>query len=114
MATLTPFFPTRRPEGFSDLISSQGIFEDEARDAEVTTPFYTTPGVVRAECRSSPSGVRYLEAVADLREGDAREPFGGELLIAPGWGLHFVDMTLAQGTLVALAGRQARAWTEQR
>ena len=112
-ATLTPYVPTRRPDAFASVIASEGIFSNGERDADVTTPFYTTPDLVRAACRTAPSGIRYLEARAVRAPDDARAAFGGELQIAPGWGLHFVDMTLAQGTLVELAGRQAAAWADR-
>ena len=44
--------------------------------------------------------------------GDPRvDDIPGDFL--PGWGLHLVDVALAQGDLVRLAGRQAEQWLNE-
>jgi hypothetical protein len=75
------------------------------------TPFLRTEGLVTAECRhNGQSG--YLAVTENADPKDARtDRIPGDVYIAgklnPGWGLHLVDMNLAQGDLIRLVEAQA-------
>jgi hypothetical protein len=75
------------------------------------TPFLRTEGLVTAECRhNGQAGYLAVTENADLK--DARtDRIPGDVYIAgklnPGWGLHLVDMNVAQGDLIRLVEAQA-------
>lgn len=74
---------------------------------EITTPFVTTPGLVRGECVER-DGFHYLEVTVDADPTDPRaDDVPGDL--TPEWGLHLVDVNLVMGDLVDLVRRQAAA-----
>jgi hypothetical protein len=77
------------------------------------TPFLRTEGLVSAACvNRGPVGYLSVHVNADL--SDARtDRIPGDVVIggnlAPGWGLHTADMSLAMGDLIALVARQAES-----
>ena len=95
--TLTPYFR-----------NSGTALTDPAAAAAVTTPWVTYPGFLTAQCVRD-NGFRYLRITVNGDPSDPRtDNIGGDL--SPEWGLHTVDINLAQGDLVKLAGQQADAW----
>jgi pimeloyl-ACP methyl ester carboxylesterase len=83
-------------------------------DKPITTPFVSLPGMLTAECATS-NGLNYLavsvnKSAADARTGDIH----GEVVVGAQvrreWGLHTVDMNLAQGNLIEIFAQQSKAW----
>jgi Protein of unknown function (DUF3089) len=74
----------------------------------ITTPFVTLPRFVEAKCAET-NGFVYL---ALTPKGDPADPriddIGGDL--TPEWGMHLIDVNVAMGDLVAIAGSQGKAW----
>jgi hypothetical protein len=74
----------------------------------ITTPFVTFPDFLEAECieqgEFSYLALTVLSDPADPRVDD----IGGDL--SADWGLHLVDVSIAMGSLVALAETEARAF----
>ncbi|MDX1491827.1 MAG: DUF3089 domain-containing protein [Pseudohongiellaceae bacterium] len=80
----------------------------------IDTPFVSLPGLITGECVLN-DRMSYLEITvhadpsdprADKIEGDVMTPNGP----SDSWGLHLIDMHVAMGDLVELAGAQAEAW----
>ncbi|HEU0098627.1 MAG TPA: DUF3089 domain-containing protein [Allosphingosinicella sp.] len=76
------------------------------------TPFLRTEGLVAAECRHD-GQAGYLAVAEKADPGDARtDRIPGDVYIAgrlnPGWGLHLVDMNVAQGDLIRLVEAQSK------
>jgi hypothetical protein len=47
----------------------------------------------------------------DADKNDPRaDDYRGELIVVKGWGLHLVDMNVAQGNLIRLAHDQVQSW----
>jgi len=80
----------------------------------IDTPWVSVPGLLTARCTTNENAA-YLEITV---HGDPSGPrtaeIGGDLSlngqIATDWGLHLVDMDVAMGNLVDVAGQQAKAW----
>jgi pimeloyl-ACP methyl ester carboxylesterase len=75
------------------------------------TPFLRTEGLVTAECRHD-GQAGYLAVTENADPKDARtDRIPGDVYIGgklnPGWGLHLVDMNVAQGDLLRLVEAQA-------
>lgn len=80
----------------------------------VTTPFVSLPGMLTAECASS-NGLHYLAVTVNKSDADARTgDIHGEVVVngqvRREWGLHTVDMSLAQGNLISVFAQQSKAW----
>ena len=78
------------------------------------TPFLRTEGLVSAACVNR-GPVGYLAVTVNADPADQRtDAIPGDVSIAgvvqPGWGLHLVDMNIAQGDLIALVEAQAGAF----
>jgi hypothetical protein len=89
-----------------------------ADGAPVATPFVRPPGLISAECVSR-DGFTYLAVTVNADPADPRaDRIGGDVqagtMILRNWGLHLIDMNLAMGDLVDLAGKQAEAWAKKR
>ena len=80
-----------------------------AEGAAITTPFVSTPGLVRGECVEG-DGFHYL-SVEVL--GDPSDPRADDIPgdLTPQWGLHLQDVNLVMGDIVELVGSQSAAWT---
>lgn len=116
-AVLEPYFPTAANPRLEAVIikRANGPYADPAAAPPITTPFYTMPDFIRAECKVDENGVSYLEATALADPADPRaDDFNGEFLGGDGWGLHLVDMTIAMGDLVTLGAAQAQSWLQDR
>lgn len=86
-------------------------YVDPAANAAIITPFVKVPGLVQGECIAE-DGKGYLQITQDADPADPRvDDIGNDFL--PGWGLHLIDIPLAQGDLVRLASKQADVWLEQ-
>jgi hypothetical protein len=74
----------------------------------VDTPFITVPGLVTAECRNV-NGFNHLSITVHPDPGPRQDDVRGDL--TPEWGMHLIDVNVTMGDLVAVARRQAEAWT---
>jgi hypothetical protein len=72
------------------------------------TPWAEYPGLYRARCRTEGDAtwLGVTSSPTDPRAG-SRFPAG-----SPGSGLHLFDVNTALGDLLALVGRQSKAWLE--
>jgi hypothetical protein len=82
--------------------------------AKIETPFVSVPGLLSAQCVSNERG-SYLEVTVNADPNDARaDDIPGDVMAAgkpnASWGLHLIDVHEAMGDLVALVGRQAKAY----
>jgi len=86
-------------------------FKDDALNTSISTPFTKLPGLIQGECIEQ-GNKGYLSITVDADPSDPRiDDLGNES--RPGWGLHSIDIPLAQGDLVNLAQRQADMWLSQ-
>lgn len=86
-------------------------YTDPASNESITTAFVKVPGLIQGECVEQDAR-GYLAISVDADPSDPRtDDTGGDL--APGWGLHLIDVSLAQGDLISLAGIQLEAWLEE-
>ena len=81
----------------------------------VTTPFVSTPGLLTAQCVSTPT-FTYLSVHTNTEfAGPRTQAITGDVVIAgqvqKDWGLHLIDVNLAMGNLLDIVGREAQAWT---
>ncbi len=86
-----------------------------AKDATITTPFVTLPGLLTGECVDS-DGAQRLSVRTEADPADPRtDTIGGDVVyggqIVPSWGLHLIDVNVALGNLVDIAASQGKAWT---
>jgi hypothetical protein len=83
----------------------------------IETPFVSVPGLLTAACVSNEKG-SYLEVTVTGNPGDPRaDDIPGDVMAAgkpnPSWGLHLIDVHEAMGNLVAIVGKQARAYASK-
>jgi hypothetical protein len=81
----------------------------------VTTPYVSLPGMLSAECATTSQGLNYLAVKVNKSETDARTgEIHGEVVVngtvLREWGLHVLDMNLAQGDLIDIFRQQSKAW----
>lgn len=86
--------------------------------APVTTPFVSPPGLLSTECVRA-GGFNFLAVTVNADSADPRtDRIAGDVVagtqILKNWGLHLIDMNVAQGDLVALADSQAKAWVAKK
>lgn len=84
------------------------VFTNPASAAAITTPFIGLPGLITAQCKVK-DGYSYLAITVNADPADPRAddiPGDGE----PNWGLHSVDMSIAQESLIKLVRVQATAF----
>lgn len=83
------------------------------------TPFVSVPGLITGQCVSK-NGFTYLEAKVNANPADPRtDTIAGDVVgpgggVAADWGLHLIDANIAMGDLVAVVGRQAKAWAAKK
>ena len=80
----------------------------------VTTPFVSLPGMLTAKCATS-NGLNYLavtvhKSPSDARTGDIHGEVVVNGMVHREWGLHVLDMSLAQGNLIDIFKQQSQAW----
>jgi hypothetical protein len=107
--TLKPYFSAN-----SELISG-GVATPMvwSKDATVTTPFVTLPGLLTAQCAST-DGANYLAISIDTTPGPRTHEIPGDLvrrgLVLKEWGLHLIDANLTIGNLLDVVRAEAAAW----
>ncbi len=107
-ATLHPYLPTSGQSLPGSTQPEAPPWVDPALGVEIPTPLVTLPGFVSAECAEH-DGFVYLAIDVAKDPSDPRiDDIGGDL--TPQWGLHLIDVSVAMGDLVALAGSQSRAY----
>jgi hypothetical protein len=82
------------------------------------TLFLHTRGLVSAACtRDGPVGYLAVTVNADPRD-PRTDRIPGDVRLAgvpaPGWGLHLIDVNVAQGDLIRAVAAQSEAWARQR
>ena len=85
------------------------VLDDPALRAAITTPFVDLPGLVTSECKVTSDGYSYLAITVNADPADPRAddiPGDG----SPNWGLHTVDMSVTQETLIELVRQQSAAY----
>lgn len=85
-----------------------------AKDVTVSTPFVSMPGLLSAKCVAE-GDFTYLSVKVNADPADPRtDEISGDVVVGPvtlkDWGLHLIDVNVQMGDLVALAGRQAKAY----
>jgi hypothetical protein len=85
-----------------------------ATATKIETPFVSVPGLLTAACVSNDKG-SYLEITVNADASDPRaDNIPGDVMAAgkpnPSWGLHLIDVHAAMGDLIALVGRQSKAY----
>lgn len=89
-----------------------------AKGKTVTTPFVSVPGLLSAQCVSTPTHT-YLSITTNADAADPRiDAIPGDILVfgrpLADWGLHLIDVNLAMGDLVELARHQSEAYRARR
>ncbi len=88
---------------------SDWVFADPATAPAVETPLVGVPGLVTGECLTTADGYNYLGVTVNADPTDARgDDIPGDG--APNWGLHTIDMNVAQDTLIDLVQTQVAAY----
>lgn len=106
-AWLHPYFLTNG-QSLPILGATQPPWVDPSRHVTITTPFVTLPRFVSAECMQR-NGFTYLALTVHGNPADPRiDDIGGDL--TPEWGMHLIDVNVAMGDLVDLAGDEAHAF----
>ena len=71
------------------------------------------PGLVTAECKVTAEGYSYLAVTVNADPADPRaDDIRGDG--APNWGLHTVDLTITQESLIELVRSQSAAYLDAR
>ena len=84
------------------------VFADPADAASITTPVVGVPGLITGECKVK-DGYSYLAITINADPSDPRAddiPGDG----APNWGLHTLDLSITQESLIELVRNQATAY----
>lgn len=84
------------------------VLTDPTAAAAISTPFINVPGLLTAECKVK-DGYSYLAITVNADPSDPRAddiPGDG----APNWGLHSVDLSITQESLINLVRVQATAF----
>jgi hypothetical protein len=81
----------------------------------IDTPFVRVPGLLTAECATGAHDSSYLAVEVQADPSDPRaDDVGGELIyngtVLHNWGLHLVDVNLAQGNLIDIVRQQSQAY----
>ena len=88
------------------------VLTDPKAAAAITTPFIGVPGLITAECKVK-DGYSYLAITVNADPADPRAddiPGDG----APNWGLHTVDLSITQESLIGLVRTESAAFLQQR
>ena len=95
----------------ASLTAGDWLFADPARRVE-TQPRVGVPGLIVGECATTPEGYNYLSITVDADPSDPRAddiPGDG----SPNWGLHGIDMNIAQDTLIDVVRSQSAAYLDR-
>lgn len=82
------------------------------------TAFVTLPGLLTTQCAST-GGANYLSVHVDADPADPRtDDVPGDIAVGKtvlaDWGLHLIDVSLANDDLVGLVPQQLAAWKVKR
>jgi hypothetical protein len=107
-AVLNGYFPTTGPLAKTPWTDT---------GAPISTPFVTLPGLISGQCVHDEHGT-YLAISFNGKAGDhRRNDIDGDVVVfgrvRPEWGLHLVDVNVAQGDLIALVQAQTLAYQEK-
>jgi hypothetical protein len=84
----------------------------------IDTPYVKVPGLISGRCvNDADGGYLAIRVEADPTDPRTDEISGDHLaegVVQPDWGLHSLDVPVAMGSLIELAGDQAKAWTARR
>jgi hypothetical protein len=105
--TLAAILPTRPRATQTGIWASAGG-SASLSPVPVATASYMLSGLIDGACLRGADGSSYLAASSSVPRIAATFEAMDKAL--PGWGLHLIDVNIAQGNLVALARRQAEAW----
>lgn len=86
------------------------VFADTSEAPEISTTHTDVPGLVTGECKTTAEGYNFLAITIDADPTDERAdniPGDG----APNWGLHTVDMTIAQENLMDVVAAQIASFS---
>jgi hypothetical protein len=80
----------------------------------INTAWVSAPGLLSARCVQA-KGFSYLSVTVNADPADPRtDDISGDVVamgrVDANWGLHLIDVNLAQGDLIRIAAAQARAW----
>jgi len=75
--------------------------------AQITTPYVVLPQLVTGQCVDN-GRFSYLALTVNPSPGPRVQNIPGDL--TPQWGMHLVDVNVAQGNLVATVQQQSAAW----
>jgi hypothetical protein len=92
---LYPYYPTS---------PFPGLLGQVVQVPKAPTPWVTTPGEYRAQCRHE-DGASWLQLNFSGPPGDPRERI--EETLGPNWGTHLVDVNAAFGNLVSMVAVQS-------
>lgn len=113
-STTEPHIPRVLPPAFQVLLIPRGTggpYANPVSNLTISTPYYSIPNQLKAECQVGPNGVSYLEIEVLVDEADTRaDDYPGEFIGGSNWGLHLPELSLTQGNLVKLAAKQSAAW----
>lgn len=101
-------------KGVLDGVLTTGLASPWATGKTVSTPFVKAPGLQSAECVQT-GPFNYLSVTTNADPADPRtDRIGGDVPGPAGpdanWGLHLVDVNIAQGDLIRIVAAQSKAW----
>ena len=108
--------PFEQPYAFGTLLKIQGSGGPYGnwwtnQKVKQRADYFSVPGQFYGECVRDGNGTHYLEVRIDSDPEDPRaDDYRGELIVVKGWGMHLIDMSLAQGDLIRLAHDQTNSW----
>jgi len=79
--------------------------------AQITTPYVALPQLVTGQCVDN-GRFSYLSLTINPTPGPRAQNIPGDL--TPQWGMHLVDVNVAQGNLVEIVQQQVAAWRHAR
>ena len=80
----------------------------------IDTLFVSVPGLLTGECVNDANGSYFAVTVHGNRKDPRVDDISGDVVAngtkLPAWGLHLIDANVAMGDLVALVGKQSKAY----
>lgn len=125
VACVSPAALLNRETALDAYLTSAGAFlgvgsaapDWAGQGTKIATPFVRLPGLIHGQCATS-DGATYLAIHLDPGQGPRTKTIPGDVVVGKtvlkSWGLHLIDVNLAEGDLIALAGRQSQAWLAKR
>jgi hypothetical protein len=100
------------------LVTTDNPFSWVKPPKEITTPFVSVPGLLKAKCVLN-DRLSYLEITV---QGDPKGPRTDDIMgdvlvdgkVLADWGLHLIDMNLAMGNFIDLVNQQTKAYLKLR